>query len=157
MLKNGIVKTAIGASDSHRPDSKSIIAHPQTVVYAKGLNRKAIISGIREGRCYLAENSNISLSLKVSSPGSKRSASIGDTLSALQKNKFSVRCKIRGLSDSSMVIFISNKGIEHVFNNVKSNAPALQTLPITSLILVSLMKEGLTSVRLMVLGDGQVV
>ncbi len=122
LLKNGIVKTAIGASDSHRPDSKSIIAHPQTVVYAKGLNRKAIISGIREGRCYLAENSYISLSLKVSSPGSKRSASIGDTLSALQKNKFSVRCKIRGLSDSSMVIFISNKGIEHVFNNVKSNA-----------------------------------
>lgn len=66
-LKKGLVKTAIGASDSHRPDSKNVIAHPQTVVYAKGLNRNAIINGIRKGRCYLAENSNITLGLEVNS------------------------------------------------------------------------------------------
>ena len=122
MLKKGLVKTAIGASDSHRHDNKNTIAHPQTVVYAKGLNRKAIIDGIRKGRCYIAENSNISLGLKVSSLGSKHSASIGDTLSIKEGNKLLIDCEVKGISDSNMVTRISNNGIEHVFNNVKGKA-----------------------------------
>lgn len=122
MLKRGIVKTAIGASDSHRPDSKNIIAHPQTIVHAKGLNRTAIIDGIRKGRCYIAENSNISLGLEVSPLHSKLSVEVGDTLFIRQGDELSVFCNVNGVSDSSIVMLISNKGIEHVFNNVKGNS-----------------------------------
>jgi len=122
MLKKGLVKTAIGASDSHKPDSKNIIAHPQTVVYSEGLNRNAIIDGIRKGRCYIAENSNISLGLVVSPVHSKHSAAIGDTLFGNTRNKLSILFNVKGISDSSMVILISNKGIEHTFQNVKANS-----------------------------------
>jgi hypothetical protein len=123
MLKKGVVKAALGASDSHRADSKSIIAHPQTVVAARGLNRYAIIDGIRKGRCYIAENSSISLGLKINTSHSKKLfASIGDTLSVHQGDKLSVLCNVKGVADSSMVILISNNGIEHVFSNVKGNA-----------------------------------
>ncbi len=122
MLKKGMAKTAIGASDFHKPDSPNEIAHPQTVVYSKGLNRNDIIDGIRKGRCYIAENSKISLSLKVSPIHSKHSAAIGDTLSVSKRGKLSVICNVNGISDSSMVILISNNGIEHVFNNVNSNS-----------------------------------
>ncbi len=123
MLKRGMVKTAIGASDSHRPDSKSIIGHPQTVVHAKGLNRNDIIGGIHKGRCYIAENSGISVQLEVRSLKHKKNfATIGDTLSVYDNNKFSALCKVKGIADSSVILLISNKGIEHVFSNVNSNA-----------------------------------
>ncbi len=121
MLKRSLIKTAIGASDSHRHDNKNTIAHPQTVVYSKGLNRKAIINGIQKGRCYIAENSDISLSLQVMPLHSKLSATIGDTLSIHEKDKLSVSCKVSGISDSSIVILISNNGIEHAFNNLNGN------------------------------------
>jgi hypothetical protein len=48
MLKTGLVKTAIGASDSHRHDKKNEVAHPHTIVYSTGLNRNAIINGIQK-------------------------------------------------------------------------------------------------------------
>lgn len=39
-----------------------------------------------------------------------------------------MRCNVKGISDSSIVILISNKGIEHVFNNVNGNAVLKFTL-----------------------------
>jgi hypothetical protein len=122
VLKRGLVKTAIGASDSHKPDSPSKIAHPQTVVYSKGLNRNSIIDGIRKGHCYIAENSNISLGLKVSPLHSKHAAGIGDTLSGSKRGNLLVVCDVKGISDSSIVILISNNGIEHIFNTVRRSA-----------------------------------
>lgn len=121
LLKKGVVKTAIGASDSHKPISKNIIAHPQTVVYSKGLNRNAIIAGIQKGKCYLAENSEISLDLKVSSLGSKN-VMIGDTIFVIAKQDILVVCNVKGISQNSEVSIISNNGLEHTFSQVKSNA-----------------------------------
>jgi predicted metal-dependent phosphoesterase TrpH len=107
LLKKGLVKTAIGASDFHRHDGKNILSHPQTVVYAQGLNRKAIIDGIRKGRCYIAENSKINLGLQIMPLHSNNSVAIGDTVSINEKDKLSVVCKVAGIPDSSMVILIS--------------------------------------------------
>ena len=85
--------------------------------YAKGLNRNAIMDAIRKSRCYISENSNISLGLKISTLHPKKLfASIGDTLSVHQGDKLSILCNVKGIADSSMVILISNNGIEHVFN-----------------------------------------
>ncbi len=122
MLKKGMVKTAIGASDFHRHDGKNVLAHPQTVIYSKGLNRSGIINGIKTGKCYIAENTNLSMGLSVSSLRSKLSAKIGDTLSVRKKGRLLVNCEITGILDSSTVSLISNKGIEHIFNNVSGEA-----------------------------------
>jgi hypothetical protein len=129
MLKKGLVKTAIGASDFHRHDGKNELAHPQTVVKSKGLNRNAIIDGIRKGYCYIAENSNISLNLEVSSHRSKFPAAIGDTLSINENGKLSVICRASNILDSSMLLLISNKGVEHIFNNVNSKSVLKYKMP----------------------------
>jgi predicted metal-dependent phosphoesterase TrpH len=132
LLKKGVVKTAIGASDSHKPNSKNIIAHPQTVAYSKGLNRKSIISGIQNGKCYLAENSNISVDFKVNTARSKN-ASVGDTIIAADNQQLSITCNVKNIDDSSVVTIISNNGTEHTFKDVKTSATLTYSLPTKSL------------------------
>lgn len=129
MLKKGLVKTAIGASDFHRHDGKNELSHPQTVVKSKGLNRNAIIDGIRKGHCYIAENSNISLNLEVSSRRSKFPVAIGDTLSINEDGKLSVICRASNILDSSTLLLISNKGVEHIFTNVNSKQVLKYKMP----------------------------
>ncbi|XMN08395.1 CehA/McbA family metallohydrolase [Streptomyces griseobrunneus] len=68
---------AVGGSDAHRePDRLGL---PQTVVLADELSRDAILAGIRAGRSYLAESSDVTLSF-TASDGRGRHAGIGERL-----------------------------------------------------------------------------
>ncbi|WP_411082722.1 CehA/McbA family metallohydrolase [Streptomyces sp. cmx-18-6] len=68
---------ALGSSDAHRePDRLGL---PQTVVLADDLSRRAILAGLRAGRSYLAESSDVTLSL-TASDGRGRHAGIGERL-----------------------------------------------------------------------------
>ncbi|OSC56088.1 phosphoesterase, partial [Streptomyces sp. BF-3] len=51
---------ATGNSDAHREPDR--VGHPQTVVLAESLSRRAILAGIRAGRSYLAESAALTLS-----------------------------------------------------------------------------------------------
>ena len=130
MLQKGIVKTAIGASDSHRPiPGDNSIGQPQTVVHAKGLDRRDIIEGIRKGRCYIAENAGISMTMNIRAMHSKHAATIGDTLFLSRKEELTVHLSVSGVSDSSVVLLISNRGIEHSFDPIHGKADLKYKLP----------------------------
>ena len=59
LLTAGIVKTAVGSSDSHR--ESQTIGLPQTVVRADDLSVAALVRSLRAGRCWIAESAAVDL------------------------------------------------------------------------------------------------
>ena len=80
-LDSGLRLTAIGGSDTHRPELGSI-GEPATVVYAKELSVPAIFSSIRAGHVFvdLTASGNRLLELQATAGGN--TAAMGDTLIA---------------------------------------------------------------------------
>ena len=64
LLRQGRRITAVGGSDSH--GSNQPIGRPQTVVYAQDSSTPALIEGLRDGHCYVAESSAVTLALSAS-------------------------------------------------------------------------------------------
>ena len=61
LLRQGRHLAAVGGSDSHGPHQR--VGMPQTVVHAAELSTPAIIDGLRQGRSYIAEASDVMLEL----------------------------------------------------------------------------------------------
>ena len=61
LLRRGQRIAAVGGSDSHGPRQR--VGSPQTVVRAVELSTPAVIEGLRHGRSYLAESSDVTLEL----------------------------------------------------------------------------------------------
>ncbi|MEU9334039.1 CehA/McbA family metallohydrolase [Streptomyces sp. NPDC048290] len=84
---------AIGGSDAHRaPD---LVGRPQTVVHADDLTRRALLSALRAGRCYVAESRHLTLSLTASGADGSR-AGIGERLTVAPDTPVTVRLEVSG-------------------------------------------------------------
>ncbi|QKW07165.1 CehA/McbA family metallohydrolase [Streptomyces sp. NA04227] len=84
---------AMGNSDAHR--DPNVVGMPQTVVLADDLTREAILAGIRAGRSYIAESSDVELSFTVSG-GRGRHAGIGERLRVPLDSPVTVRLEAKG-------------------------------------------------------------
>lgn len=82
LLRSGWWIPAVGNSDAHRPPSDQspgdAVGLPQTVVLADSLRAPDLLAGLKAGRCYLAESSEVEVSATASANGP--SAGIGERL-----------------------------------------------------------------------------
>jgi cytoskeletal protein CcmA (bactofilin family) len=109
LLRKGIKKIAIGASDTHKASgSPNNLGIPQTVVFAKGLAKDAILEGIRKGKVYIAGNDEISLELSVSSGG--KTVGIGEQLPVDGAVNAELHMVAKGC-DNAVLTVIGDKGI----------------------------------------------
>ncbi|MGW7553033.1 CehA/McbA family metallohydrolase, partial [Streptomyces rimosus] len=110
---------AVGHSDAHRdPD---VIGLPQTVVLAETLSREAILTGIREGRTYLAESS--ALTLTFTATGSKAEhATIGDRLPVHDSAEVTINLTVTGAPPNSTARLLTDQG-QHFTTPVPTSGP----------------------------------
>ncbi|MFD7504024.1 CehA/McbA family metallohydrolase [Streptomyces sp. NPDC059850] len=98
---------AVGNSDSHREPQP--VGLPQTVVLADDLSRTALQDGIRSGRCWIAESSEVDLTFEAVD-GRGRHAGIADRLPAAPDAEVTVRLKVSGAGPGRQVRFITDQG-----------------------------------------------
>jgi hypothetical protein len=89
---------AVGNSDAHR--EPQVIGLPQTIVRARGLDRRSILDGVRSGRSWLAESAGVQLSLDCSAGG--RTAGIGERLTAAPGAAVEVALTVSGAPGASV-------------------------------------------------------
>ncbi|WP_187363873.1 CehA/McbA family metallohydrolase [Streptomyces piniterrae] len=97
---------AVGHSDAHRdPD---VVGHPQTVVWADDLSRRAIQDGIRAGRVWIAESSKIDLAFSVTGERGEH-AGIGERLAVARTSQVTARLTVSG-APGCAVSFVTDQG-----------------------------------------------
>jgi hypothetical protein len=93
MLVAGRFLPAVGSSDSHRPDQA--VGLPQTVVLADTLGTGALVKALEAGRAWIAESSDVHLSLHVTGPSG--SATCGERLAAGAADEVLVTLRVEGV------------------------------------------------------------
>lgn len=100
---------AIGGSDAHRdPDP---VGAPQTVVLADDLSRRAVLDGIRAGRCYIAESKDVTVAL-TAADGRGRQAGIGGRLRVADDAPVTVRVEVAGVPGCTVRV-VTDQGVLH--------------------------------------------
>ncbi|MCC0580537.1 CehA/McbA family metallohydrolase [Streptomyces californicus] len=99
---------AMGNSDAHREPDR--VGHPQTVVLADALSRRAILAGIRAGRSYIAESAGLALSFGATD-GRGRHAGIGERLRAAADAHVTVRLEVSGAAAGCTVRLVTDQGV----------------------------------------------
>ena len=83
---------AVGGSDAHAVEDR--VGLPQTVVLADGLDRRAVLDALADGRCWLAASAGVDLRLDATAAG--RSAGIGGRLDVPAGDAVTVRLLVAG-------------------------------------------------------------
>jgi hypothetical protein len=78
-LNAGYRPTAIGGSDTHRPELNTV-GEPTTVVFAKELSVPSILEGIRRGHVFVDVTASRDRTLELEAFSGDHSATMGDTL-----------------------------------------------------------------------------
>ncbi|MFD2396177.1 CehA/McbA family metallohydrolase [Prauserella oleivorans] len=92
--------TAIGNSDSHRPEQP--LGLPQTVVDAEELSVPALVAALRAGRAYLAASSAVMLEVAATSGGV--TARIGGTLPVGRGEEVTLTARVAGAAGATLVL-----------------------------------------------------
>lgn len=108
LLRSGQFIPAIGDSDAHNPDQT--VALPHTVVLADSLRQKDLLAGLKAGRSWLAESSDVSLTFSASAGG--RTAGIGDRLTIDTGTPVTVKVTVDGVPGTNVSI-LDQLGVEH--------------------------------------------
>lgn len=97
---------AVGHSDAHRdPD---VVGLPQTVVLADDLSRRALQDGIRAGRVWIAESSQVDLAFSVTGERGEH-AGIAERLGVSRTAKVTAQLKVSG-APGCTVSFVTDQG-----------------------------------------------
>jgi hypothetical protein len=96
LLRTGKFIPAIGDSDAHNPEH--VVGLPQTVVRADGLNQRALLDGLRRGRSYLAESSDVAVEFTVDG------ADIGDTVRRPSGAEITARVRVSGAPGTTITL-----------------------------------------------------
>lgn len=108
-LRLGKKKIGIGASDTHQASgSRNNLGDPQTVVFARSLSKKDIIDGIRNGRVYVAAQSNIDVNFSIGAEG--RIVGLGDTVYIKHGQQLNILLKIKNCINDTVTLH-SNNGL----------------------------------------------
>lgn len=93
LLVAGRFVPAVGSSDSHHDGQQ--VGRAQTVVHAEQLSVGAVVRGLRRGRAWLAESSQVELDFQASIDG--RTAGCGESLGAAATDLVDVRLEVDGV------------------------------------------------------------
>jgi hypothetical protein len=97
---------AVGNSDAH--SEPQAVGLAQTVVFAEELSTRAVLSGIRAGRCWIAESSAVQVSMTAAGGG--RSAGIGERLAVREDVPVTVTVEVSGVAGVAQVVLITDEG-----------------------------------------------
>lgn len=100
LMRSGHRITAVGSSDSHGPHQP--IGRPHTVVYAEELSAPGLVDALRRGRCYLAESSDITVSLTCAVGDT--AAGSGEILVATEDDAVTIRGTVTGAPGTTVAI-----------------------------------------------------
>ncbi|WP_055484465.1 CehA/McbA family metallohydrolase [Streptomyces sp. WMMB 322] len=98
---------AIGNSDAHAEPQK--VGLPQTVVLAEDLSRQALLEGMRKGRSYIAESSDVSVKFSASGPHGEH-AGMGERLRVERDAEVTVRLDVSGAPEGATARFLTDQG-----------------------------------------------
>ena len=108
LLRKGIRKIAIGASDTHKSSgSPNNLGSPQTVIYAQGLAKDAILEGLKRGKAYIAATHNVALQFTLEYAG--KTVGMGEQLPENGTGKAIVHLTVTGCKNTVMTL-IGDKG-----------------------------------------------
>lgn len=104
LLRHGRRVAAVGGSDSHGPHKP--VGLPQTVVHATDLSVGSIVEGLRQGRCYIAQSSSVTIQFTASCPTSSGVdvAGPGQTLRVPRQTPVTVSAEIGGPPGASAAL-----------------------------------------------------
>jgi hypothetical protein len=90
--RSGRFLPAVANSDAH--GQADMVGLPHNVVWAAGLERRAILDGVRRGRLWMAESAAVELSMTATAAG--RAAGVGGRLRVPADQEVSVRLQVAG-------------------------------------------------------------
>jgi hypothetical protein len=131
LVESGRVRTwlpAVGASDTH--ESSSPIGLAQTVVLADDLTVPAILAGIRAGRCYVTDSSEVSVELAATGGGV--SAGIGERLAVTADTEVAIEVTVRGVADGYVRLVTDEGWVAHLPIPAKGESVTWRTTPTVS-------------------------
>jgi hypothetical protein len=99
---------AMGNSDAH--NEPQVIGLPHNVVLADDLSRREVVEGLREGRTWIAESSDIDLTFTVTGGG--KTAGIGGRLPVSSSELVTATLEVSGVPNAT-VLFVSDEGQTH--------------------------------------------
>jgi hypothetical protein len=128
LLKSGLRLTAMGSSDSHKPENK--IGLPSVHVKAETLSESDILDGIWNGHVYItAANDGPKIDFRAKAQGdSNHEYGIGDVINMPRPGSVKLQLKIQGLAAGSTLRLISNEGVAKEFH--PAQAIFDQTIPV---------------------------
>jgi hypothetical protein len=127
-LNRGYRLTAIGGSDSHRPDENPP-GVPATVVHAAELSQAAILDGIRRGHVFVDVDGTPDRLLDVRAEADGRQAMMGDALAAPAGTTVRFTVTTRGVADGRLRILDNGKPVTPAAASTPSADGAHFTLP----------------------------
>ncbi|EOR96176.1 secreted protein [Arcticibacter svalbardensis MN12-7] len=102
-LRQGKKKIAIGASDTHKKaGSPNYLGVPQTVVYASGLSKNAIINGIKQGKAYVTSMDDMDINLSLTAES--QNVGLGDTLLLKAGQRFNILLRVKNCPDTIVTL-----------------------------------------------------
>jgi hypothetical protein len=102
LLRSGRRIAAVGSSDSHGPHQP--IGCPHTVVHSDALSPARIVDALRQGRCYIAEASGVTVALTASCGDDTATAGPGETLLAPYDSTVTVMATVVGAPNTTVAI-----------------------------------------------------
>ncbi|WP_433047156.1 CehA/McbA family metallohydrolase [Dactylosporangium sp. CS-033363] len=96
---------AVGDSDAH--SEPQVVGLPHNVVFAKALDRKSVLDGVRAGRLWIAESAAVDLAFTATAQG--RSAGIGERLRVPDDTPVTVTLQVSGVAGCA-VRLITDQG-----------------------------------------------
>jgi hypothetical protein len=125
-LARGYRLTAIGGSDTHRPDNHTI-GHPTTVVFARELSVAAILDGIRAGHVFIDLTASHDRLLEMQASSGSTTAHMGDVLAAPAGAAVDLAFHVAAVDGSHLAVFVDGHTDDALLANT-SIAGADQTL-----------------------------
>ncbi len=108
LLRSGEFIPAIGDSDAHNPDQT--VGLPHTVVLADGLERGALLAGLKAGRSWLAESATVELEFTAAAGG--RTVGIGERSTADTGTPVTVSAMVAGVPGTTVAL-LDQLGPQH--------------------------------------------
>jgi hypothetical protein len=136
-LRRGFHLTAVGGSDTHRPDLDTI-GLPTTVVFAQELSVASILNGIRAGHVFVDLTGSRTLPpqeqrlLELSGSSGNKHATMGDTLVVHSREAVIITAHLGGSYGSSLRLVVDGAPETHLPDSIVTSMEQTKTVSWTA-------------------------
>lgn len=114
LLASGSRPTAIGGSDTHRPE-RGTIGRPTTIVHADSLSVEAILAAIRAGHVVIDADGTKDRLLTLEAHSDKQRAEIGDSLDAPHSRTVEFQAQVHSAAGATLQVLLDGNESQPLF------------------------------------------